>query len=234
MIPLRDINPRSTFPIVTLLLIAANVLMFLFQLSLGPEPGMRFAFAYGMIPARVQVALGGGQVGLAQAVAPLVTSIFLHGGFLHLIGNMWFLWVFGDNVEDRLGHLRYLVFYLLTGVGAGVVHTVFNWDSTVPAVGASGAISGVMGAYAVLFPRSRVVTLVPLVIFWFTANIPAIVMIGYWFVLQFLSGMASLNAASPNAGGVAWWAHIGGLVLGVILVFVLRRPRRPAVTYYVE
>jgi len=171
MIPLRDINPRSTFPVVTLLLIAANVLVFLFQLSLGPETGMRFAFAYGMIPARVQVALGGGQAGLAQAVAPLATSIFLHGGFLHLIGNMWFLWVFGDNVEDRLGHLRYLVFYLLTGVGAGIVHTVFNWDSTVPAVGASGAISGVMGAYAVLFPRSRVVTLVPLVIWCFWIGI---------------------------------------------------------------
>lgn len=232
MIPLYDINRRQTFPFVTILLIVANVLVFFFQLSLSPAAEQRLVFLYGMIPARLEVALAGGDVTLAQAVTPLLTSIFLHGGFLHLLGNMWFLWVFGDNVEDRMGHARYLLFYLLTGIGAGVVHTLFNWGSPIPAVGASGAISAVMGAYVVLFPGSRVVTLVPLLIFWFMARVPAVVMIGYWFALQFLSGVYSL--AGPHGGGVAWWAHIGGFVLGMALVFVLRKPRRPPVVYYVD
>lgn len=234
MIPLYDINRRQSFPFVTLLLIVANVLVFFFQLSLGPAVGERFVFYYGMIPARFQIALAGGDVTLAQAATPLLTSIFLHGGFMHLLGNMWFLWVFGDNVEDRLGHGRYLVFYLLVGIGAGVVHTLFNWGSPIPAVGASGAISGVLGAYAVLFPGSRVVTLIPLLVFFFMARIPAIVMIGYWFLIQFLSGVASLGPAARDAGGVAWWAHIGGFLLGLGLVFVFRKPRRPPVVYYVN
>jgi membrane associated rhomboid family serine protease len=232
MIPLYDINRRQTFPFVTVLLILANVLVFFFQLSLSPAAEQRLVFLYGMIPARLEVALAGGDITLAQAVTPLLTSIFLHGGFLHLLGNMWFLWVFGDNVEDRMGHARYLLFYLLTGIGAGVVHTLFNWGSPIPAVGASGAISGVLGAYVVLFPRSHVVTLVPLLIFWFMARIPAAVMIGYWFALQFLSGVYSLGG--PQGGGVAWWAHIGGFVLGLALVLVLRKPKRPPVVYYVN
>jgi len=232
MIPLYDINRRQTFPFVTVLLIAANVLVFLFQLSLSQPDGMRFVFLYGMIPARFQIALAGGEVSLVQAATPLLTSIFLHGGFMHLIGNMWFLWVFGDNVEDRLGHTRYLAFYLLTGIGAGIIHTLFNWGSPIPAVGASGAISAVMGAYVVLFPGSRVVTLVPLLVFFFTARLPAVVMIGYWFVLQFLSGVYALGG--PQGGGVAWWAHIGGFVLGLAVVLVLRKPRRPPEVYYVN
>lgn len=232
MIPLYDINRRQTFPFVTVLLIVANVLVFFFQLSLSPAAEQRLVFLYGMIPARLEVALAGGDVTLAQAATPLLTSIFLHGGFLHLLGNMWFLWVFGDNVEDRMGHARYLLFYLLTGIGAGVVHTLFNWGSPIPAVGASGAISGVMGAYVALFPGSRVVTLVPLLIFWFMARVPAVVMIGYWFALQFLSGVYSLGG--PQGGGVAWWAHIGGFLLGLALVSVLRKPRRPPVVYYVD
>ena len=232
MIPLYDINRRQSFPFVTLLLIVANVLVFFFQLSLGPEVGQRFVFLYGMIPARVEIALAGGAVTLAQAATPLLTSIFLHGGFMHLLGNMWFLWVFGDNVEDRIGRARYLAFYLLTGVGAGIAHVLFNWGSPIPAVGARGAISGVLGAYAVLFPGSRVVTLVPLVVFYFLARVPAVVMIGYWFVIQFLSGVYSL--AGPQSGGVAWWAHIGGFVLGLALVLVLRKPKRPPVVYYMN
>jgi membrane associated rhomboid family serine protease len=144
---------------------------------------------------------------------------------------MWFLWVFGDNVEDRLGHARYFAFYLLTGIGAGIVHTLFNWGSPIPAVGASGAISGVMGAYAVLFPGSRIVTLIPWFLI-FMVRIPALVMIGYWFVLQFFSGVYSLSG--PQSGGVAWWAHIGGFILGLALVLVLRKPKPPPVVYYVN
>lgn len=237
MIPLRDINPRHSVPVITVVLIAINVLVFLFQLSLGPRAGEQLVFLYGMIPARLQVALAGGDVPVTAAALPLLTSVFLHGGFLHVLGNMWFLWVFGDNVEDRMGHFRFLAFYLLTGIGAGLIHTFFNWNSTIPAVGASGAISGVMGAYIALFPHSRVVTLVPLLIFFFVARIPAVVMIGYWFLLQFLSGVASIGAQATTArdvGGVAWWAHIGGFLLGLLLVGIFRRPRRPSPAYMVE
>ena len=195
--------------------------MFLYQVSLGPRAGQALAYTYGMIPARVPVALTTHVVTLGQAFLPLLSSIFLHGGWLHLIGNMWFLWVFGDNIEDRLGHFTYLLFYLVCGVGAGVVHTLANLGSTVPAVGASGAISGVMGAYIVLFPTSRVITLVPLLFIFFTVQLPAVVILGYWFLIQFLSGVGSLGASSE--GGVAFWAHIGGFVLGAVLVLGKRR-----------
>lgn len=221
MIPLRDLNPRSTTPFVTILLILINVAVFLYQVSLGPRVGQQFVYTFGMIPARVPMLLTGDNVTLGQAFEPLLTSIFLHGGWMHLIGNMWFLWIFGDNIEDYLGHFQYLLFYLICGVGAGVVHTIANLGSTVPAVGASGAISGVMGAYIVLFPRSRVLTLVPLLFFFFTVQLPAVVILGYWFLIQFLSGLGSLGV--PGAGGVAWWAHIGGFLLGALLVMRSRR-----------
>lgn len=221
MIPLRDLNPRLTTPFVTILLILINVAVFLYQVSLGPRVGQQFVYTFGMIPARVPMLLTGDNVTLGQAFEPLLTSIFLHGGWMHLIGNMWFLWIFGDNIEDYLGHFQYLLFYLICGVGAGVVHTIANLGSTVPAVGASGAISGVMGAYIVLFPRSRVLTLVPLLFFFFTVQLPAVVILGYWFLIQFLSGLGSLGV--PGAGGVAWWAHIGGFLLGALLVMRSRR-----------
>ncbi len=221
MIPLRDLNPRSTTPFVTIMLILINVAVFLYQVSLGPRVGQQFVYTFGMIPARVPMLLTGDNVTLGQAFEPLLTSIFLHGGWMHLIGNMWFLWIFGDNIEDYLGHFQYLLFYLICGIGAGVVHTIANLASTVPAVGASGAISGVMGAYIVLFPRSRVVTLVPLLFFFFTVQLPAVVILGYWFLIQFLSGLGSLGV--PGAGGVAWWAHIGGFLLGALLVMRSRR-----------
>ena len=160
---------------------------------------------------------------IGPAIIPLVTSMFLHGGWLHILGNMLFLWVFGGNVEDRLGHMRYLVFYFICGIGSAVVHILANWGSKVPTIGASGAISGIMGAYIVLFPRSRILTLVPLIIFFFTARLPALLMIGYWFVIQFLSGVGSLGES--DQGGVAWWAHIGGFLLGAFLVWGLREGR---------
>ena len=213
MIPLRDTNPRSTFPVLTLLIILTNVLVFFYELSLPAPASESLMLRYGMVPARVDLLLGHGGVTLRQAFAPLLTSIFLHAGWLHLIGNMWFLWVFGDNIEDRFGHLKYLFFYLFCGVGAGIIHTLANAGSTVPAVGASGAISGVLGAYLVLFPGARILTLIPLGFLFFTVRLRAVVMLGIWFLIQLVSGMALLGAES--SGGVAWWAHIGGFALGL-------------------
>ncbi len=218
MLPLRDENPRRTLPLFTILIILANIGIFLYEISLGPRAGQQLVAAYGMIPARVELLLTGHQVTVGQAFAPLLTSIFLHGGLLHLAGNMWFLWVFGDNIEDHLGHVKYMLFYLACGLGAGVVHTVANLDSQAPAVGASGAISGVMGAYMVLYPGARVYTWIPPI---FVLPLPSVVVLLLWFALQFLSGLGSLGVQS--AGGVAWWAHIGGFVLGALLVLGSRR-----------
>jgi membrane associated rhomboid family serine protease len=225
MIPLKDDTPRYSTPFVTTLLIATNTIIFLYQISLGPRLDQKLVFEYGVIPARIDAALAGhAQLGLA--FEPLFTSMFLHGGWLHLIGNMWFLWIFGDNVEDALGHFGYLVFYLSCGVASGVVHTLANWGSRVPALGASGAIAGVMGAYIVFYPRARVLTLVPLIILFFTVRLPAVVILGYWFLIQFLSGVGSLGVS--QAAGVAWWAHIGGFALGALIAFQFRKPYRPS------
>ena len=221
MIPLKDMNPRLSTPFVTLLIVVANVLVFFYQLSLPPPAEMSFIYTFGMIPARLPAALGSASIPLVQALSPLLTSMFLHGGWLHIIGNMWFLWIFGDNIEDAMGHFGYLAFYLICGIGAGLAHTFANLGSTVPSVGASGAISGVMGAYIVLYPKARVLTLVPLVFFFFTVQLPAFVILGYWFLIQFVSGV--LTAGGPNTGGTAWWAHIGGFLLGIVLVHVFRR-----------
>jgi len=210
----------------TLALILANVLVFLYELSLGSAAIERFFFHYGVVPARLELALTTGRERFADALLPLFTSMFLHGGWLHIIGNMWFLWVFGIVVEDRLGRLRYLVFYVVCGLGAALTQTIVSWGSHVPTIGASGAISGVMGAYLVLFPGSQVLTLIPLVIFWFTVRLPTILMIGYWFLIQFFSGVVSLQAR--NMGGVAFWAHVGGFLLGGVLALRFRWTTRPA------
>jgi membrane associated rhomboid family serine protease len=215
VIPLKDMTSRRSVPTVTLLLIAANVFVFIHQLSLPPTALEAFIKTYGLVPARISLALGGRHYTLTQALVPLFTCMFLHAGFLHIIGNMWFLWIFGANVEDRLGAFPYLAFYLVCGIGSGVSQALFSWGSRVPSIGASGAISGVLGAYIVFFPGSRILTLIPLFIIWFTARIPAVIFIGLWFLAQFLSGVSSLGAAS--AGGVAWWAHVGGFLLGLLL-----------------
>ena len=220
MIPLRAENPRRRLAVINGLLITANILVFLYQLSLPPRASFALVNNFGVVPARVGQVLTGTGGNLELALKPLATSMFLHGGLLHLLGNILFLWVFGGNVEGRLGRARYLVFYLLCGVGAGVVHILVNWGSPIPAVGASGAISGVMGAYIMLFPYSRILTLVPLLFFFFTVRLPAVLLLGYWFVIQFLSGLGRLGNASE--GGVAWWAHVGGFLLGVLLVRTLR------------
>ena len=216
MIPLKDDNPTRTFPIINYALIAANVAVFLYQITLPPNAYKAFLMANAMIPMRIPQFLAG-YVGFKMAFYPMFTSMFLHGGLMHLLGNMLFLYIFGDNVEDYVGHLPYLLFYLVCGIGSGLIHSLFNLHSSLPALGASGAISGVMGAYAVLFPRARVLMLFLV----FLVPVPAYFVLGYWFLLQFLSGIGEFGAAA--AGGVAWWAHIGGFLMGLVIALVARR-----------
>ena len=224
MIPLRDDAPRFSYPAVTLVLVLLNVAVFLYQVYLSlvsAQAQMVFVETFGAIPLRAGYALAG-QYPLVEGVAPVFTSIFLHGGWLHLIGNMWFLWIFGDNIEDELGHFPHPdVLRRLRSAGVGGSRGG-EPASTVPAVGASGAIAGVMGAYMVRFPRARIVTLVPIFFFFTTIEIPAVLMLFYWFAIQFFSGAASFAAGS--SGGVAWWAHVGGFVAGAALIW--SRPRR--------
>ena len=214
-IPLKDLNPRRTIPYVTVLLILTNLAVFLYQLSLPPGHEKAFVLAMATVPSRFPAWLAGHAI-WQEAFLPLVTSMFLHSGLLHIAGNMLFLWIFGDNVEDFFGHLGYLLFYFICGIGAGLVHVFMNFHSSLPAIGASGAISGVMGAYMVLYPRSRVLTLV----FLFLVPIPAVIILGWWFILQFLGGVSTLGMRT--SGGVAFWAHIGGFLLGAILTAVVR------------
>jgi rhomboid family protein len=215
-IPLKDLNPHRTFPAVNTLLILANAAVFIYELTLPPHLYKVFLTVNATVPARIP-AWFGGHVGFEAAFFPIVTSMFLHSGWAHILGNMLFLWIFGDNVEDYFGHAGYFFFYFLCGIAAGLFHIVFNLQSTVPALGASGAISGVMGAYAVLFPRAKILTLVLI----FLVPIPAIFILGYWFLLQFLEGVGSLGSIA--SGGVAWWAHIGGFVFGALLTWAIKR-----------
>jgi membrane associated rhomboid family serine protease len=215
-IPLRDENPSGKFPFVTVCLILANIAVFIYQLTLTPRAFQIFVTANAMVPARIPAVLNG-YGSFEAAFLPLVTSMFLHAGIAHILGNMLFLGIFGDNVEAAFGHLRYLLFYFVCGVGAGLMHIAFNFNSHIPALGASGAISGVLGAYIVLEPRNRILTL----IFIFLVRVPAVVVLGLWFVLQFLSGIGSLG--STVNGGVAVWAHIGGFLLGLFITLAAKR-----------
>ncbi len=216
MIPLKDINPTKSFPFVNVMLISANVLVFLYQITLSPHAAKAFLLANATIPARIPAFLAG-HAPASVALDPLFSSMFLHGGLMHLLGNMLFLYIFGDNVEDAFGHIGYLFFYLLCGIGSGLIHVLFNWGSGIPALGASGAISGVMGAYAVMFPSHRILTF----FFIFLIPVPAILILGYWFALQFVAGISGLGMAT--AGGVAWWAHIGGFLMGVIIAWARKK-----------
>jgi membrane associated rhomboid family serine protease len=227
MIPLRVDILRNRFAYVNALLISINVMAFLHELTLSPKLGRALVYSFGLIPAHEQLLFAKhGGIGLAQAIVPMFTSMFLHGGWMHLLGNMLFLWVFGGAVEEALGHFQYLSFYLICGAGSALTHTLFNLGSKVPTVGASGAISGVMGAFIVLFPTARVTTLIPALLLFFRVRIPAYLMLGYWFFLQFFSGVASLGMT--DQGGVAWWAHVGGFVLGAVLVVGVRTKMRSA------
>jgi hypothetical protein len=212
-IPLKDLNPNKTYPVVNILLILTNVIVFLYQLALPPHQYQIFEMANSTIPARIPAFLHG-HVGFEAAFLPIVTSMFLHAGLLHIAGNMLFLWIFGDNVEDYFGHFGYLLFYLVCGIGAGLLHIAFNFHSSIPALGASGAISGVMGAYAILYPRAQVLTLVLI----FFVPLPAFIILGYWFFLQFAAGVSTVGAAAT--GGVAVWAHVGGFLLGLLIAFM--------------
>jgi membrane associated rhomboid family serine protease len=245
MIPLKDDSPRFSTPYVTYFLLGINIFIFLLQKfianSQGPAASDQLVTVFGLIPIKFTIALTGGHVPLRligylgrsvtapAAFVPLLTSMFLHGGWWHIISNMWVLWIFGDNVEDYLGHFKYLLFYLGTGILAGVVHVLFNWNSPIPTIGASGAIAGIMGAYFVLYPRARVLTLVPF-LFVFFVWLPAWIVLGYWFLVQFLTGAASSISTHAAAGGVAVWAHVGGFVTGLVMIKIL--PQRPRLYRY--
>jgi hypothetical protein len=214
-IPLKDENSSGKFAFVNIGLILTNMAVFLYQLTLTPHAFKIFVMANAMVPARILAFLDG-YGSFEAAFLPLVTSMFLHAGIAHIVGNMLFLWIFGDNVEAAFGHFWYLLFYFACGVGSGLVHIAFNLNSHIPALGASGAISGVLGAYIVLEPRNRILTLV----FIFLVRVPAVIVLGLWFLLQFLSGIGSLG--STVNGGVAVWAHIGGFLLGLFITLATK------------
>jgi membrane associated rhomboid family serine protease len=218
MIPLRDTTDSKGYPVVNIALIVGNVLVYLVQLGQG-EALHRFIITYGLVPARYSVPQIAAHFSLGQQVFALVSFMFLHGGFWHLLGNMWILYIFGDNVEDRLGPVKYLLFYLICGFASGLTHLFLNWHSQLPTVGASGAIAGVMGAYFLLYPHSKILTLIPIFFIPYFVEIPALFFLGIWFILQLLS------AAGPpdQGGGIAWWAHIGGFVFGMVFLKLLLR-----------
>jgi len=212
MIPLRDVIPSRTFPYVTITIIVLNALAWLFELSLSPRELKEFLYVYGVVPANFHA-------------ATLVTSMFLHGSWSHILGNMWYLWIFGDNVEDRFGHGGFVFFYLVCGIAAGLGQVFMNPDSMLPTIGASGAIAGVMGAYFVLYPQSRVLTLIPLFIWFEVIELPAIVLLGFWFLLQ-LFNAGAVASTTGTSGGVAFAAHVVGFVVGVGAGFVFKRRER--------
>lgn len=231
MIPIRDSTPSSSFPIVTVILITTNLLVALFQMTLPLEAQASMFYYFGLVPARLSI---------SQTLVPFdfpaqysfdfITSQFLHGGWLHLLANMWSLWIFGDNVEDQMGSFKFLGFYLFCGFIAFFTHYVINLDSTIPVVGASGAVAGVLGAYFRLFPRAQVTTLIPIIIFPLLVKIPALAYLGIWFVVQLISGALSLFQ-SEAMGGIAFWVHVGGFLAGLML-YRLFLPRRQTVFAY--
>jgi membrane associated rhomboid family serine protease len=228
-IPLNDHIRRRIFWVVTLALIVANVLVFAFELSLGAQQLNRVIYVFAIIPARYTTPSGFAALGLEGFFIPIFTSMFLHGGWLHLIGNMLFLFVFGRSIEDRYGHGKFVLIYFLSGLAAALTHIFFNAGVRVPTIGASGAIAGVLGAYFVCFPGARITTLIPVFIFFWRVEIPAVLILGYWFFIQFVTATYRLaDIQSATRGGTAWWAHVGGFIAGMALALALR-PRRPKV-----
>jgi membrane associated rhomboid family serine protease len=230
MLPLTDHNPRRITPYVTYLLVALNILAFLWELSLGQNL-QRALFDIAFIPRRFWIP----GYWVSDAIA-MFASMFLHGSLMHIGSNMLYLWIFGDNIEDRLGHVRYIIFYFASGVAATLAHAFFSAGSQLPAIGASGAIAGVLGGYLILYPHARVTTLIPIFVFITVREIPAVLVLGLWFVLQLFSGVGSLGVpAAQDTGGVAYFAHIGGFVAGMIFILLLggrRPPRREAASYW--
>ena len=214
MLPLRDVIPSRTTPYLTVTIIGLNVAAWLYELTLRPGTLALFLQQYGVVPA-------------SFSAPTLVTSMFLHGSWSHVIGNMWYLWIFGDNVEDRMGHGRFVVFYLLCGFVATFGQMVIDPQSTLPTIGASGAIAGIMGAYFVLYPHSRVLTLIPLIIYMEVVELPAIFLLGFWFLMQLFSAGAIAATAHTQGGGVAFMAHVAGFIAGLLGVFVFRKRQAP-------
>ncbi len=224
MIPLHDDNPTTIKPVITVALIVACAMVFLWQFSLGEFSSLKAIYSLGVVPA---VLLGSGRLPPELAAVPteltLLTSMFLHGGWMHLIGNMLYLWIFGNNIEDAMGHGRFVAFYAVCGIAAGLAQALQDPGSTVPMIGASGAISGVLGAYLLLYPKARVLVLIWLGFFIHTVRLPAGYVLGFWFVLQYFNALVSGQAG----GGVAWWAHIGGFITGMALILVFRHKNVP-------
>jgi membrane associated rhomboid family serine protease len=214
MIPLRDVIPSRTVPYLTVSIIVLNALAWFYELSLPREDLPVFLRQFGVVPAYF-------------ALPTLISSMFLHGSWSHVLGNMWYLWIFGDNVEDRMGHFRFLIFYLLCGTVAALGQIFIDSTSTLPTIGASGAIAGVMGAYFVLYPQSRVLTLIPLIVFWEIVELPAIFLLGFWFLMQLFSAGAIAATAHSQAGGVAFMAHVAGFIFGMVAVFIFKKRLQP-------
>jgi membrane associated rhomboid family serine protease len=229
MIPIRDTVESRNYPVITHLIIAANVLVYLIQLSQGARID-HFILLYGLIPARYSDPFLAGYFTLGQQLFSFVSFMFVHGGFWHILFNMWSLYIFGDNVEDRLGPIRYLLFYLLCGLASGLSHLFLNWHSQIPTVGASGAIAGVMGAYFILHPRARILTLIPVLFIPFFIELPAFFFLGLWFFFQ----LASASLGPAQEGGIAWWAHIGGFVFGMICLKLFDRVPETGITRAVK
>jgi membrane associated rhomboid family serine protease len=221
MIPLKDTIPSERYPIITMLLIAVNVSVFFYEINLGRHLPEFVKFA-GVVPARFFDSRLYASRGSLERYFPIFTSLFLHGGWVHLLGNMLYLWVFADNIEDRLGHFKFPIFYLLCGFGASLAHIFANPTSSVPSIGASGAIAGILGAYFILYPKSRVITLVPILFFIQIVELPAFLFLGIWFLMQFFNGVLTLGLGTAQAAGIAWWAHIGGFLSGIFFILLLK------------
>jgi membrane associated rhomboid family serine protease len=222
LIPLRDINPTERFSVVTAFFIAVNIAVFIYELSLGAGAREVFVSSFALIPQRLFFPQAAAQ-GMVPVEATMFTSMFIHGGVLHIAGNMLYLWIFGNNVEDSMGRMRFILFYFFCGIIAAYSHALANTSSVVPMIGASGAISGVLGAYLMLYPRARVLTLVAFGLYIRTVELPAMFVLGFWFVLQFLSALISAGTGE----GVAWYAHVGGFVAGMALIGLFKRKTVP-------
>lgn len=212
MIPLKDDNPTRTFPIITILIIVANIVVFFYMVSLEETSRRNLVSLYGTTPYELMHGIGFNRGVSISVILTIITSMFLHGGLFHLLGNMWYLWIFGNNVEDSMGHLRFVFFYIICGALAVFAHAVLNHESMLPMIGASGAISGILGGYLILFPRAKILTLIPIGFYIHITKIPALFFLGFWIVYQFIFSILG------NAGGIAWFAHIGGFMAGILLI----------------
>ena len=225
MIPLKDDNPTKSFPIITILIIAINIVIFFYMMSLSETANRNLVNLYGATPYEIMHGIGLNMGISLSIIVTIGTSMFLHGGLFHLLGNMLYLWIFGNNIEDSMGHIRFIFFYIICGAIAVLGHSLINHGSMIPMIGASGAISGILGGYLILFPRAKILTLFPIFIFFKTFRIPALYFLGIWIILQVIPGLSTLSA--ENTGGdVAWFAHIGGFLAGVILIGFFKKGNR--------